>query len=493
MGKLAEWIEEEGRKFETSMELGEFERTSDDGSDRAGLPPSPLEPFEVTLDSILILPHLEVLDARIEALEERMPQTTLGETLEEKEYRKKKERGLMLIEEEIKKGQERKKEREKKRMKERVRKLKKELKELELMGDEEGVEEIKGEMRTIKETLERGELLNTDIDTGDDCSASDDNEDPNNNRYNGPCVIYLSPNEESRIGLESLRETLRSELFPMYDGFSPSSSVSPYPEHLPRKTNTQGSGGANPSASYRPLLPIARFPTVSSAVKIAKVLQKVWEPLTFNVTDIQFVSRNDDDLVFPDASTSTPRGTGFGISGKKDTDWDIPEVRHRSKHGTLSKDAAQRMAVTSGGEVEDISKRGIYGCDAMVMLWGEEPEEELMDEGASLSMLMGEDDDEEIEAEDGDNTSDTIFASKADGKINYDELFATAEREYQRMQSHEELSSASYIGSVPIFEGGDMDIEEWLDGEDDEEEDEGATVVIGRAQFFMGAMREFIG
>ena len=61
------------------------------------------------------------------------------------------------------------------------------------------------------------------------------------------------------------------------------------------------------------------------------------------------------------------------------------------------------------------------------------------------------------------------------------------------MQAHEELSSASYVGSVPIFGLEDLDIEEWLDDGDESFDDEGATVVIGRAQFFMGAMREFVG
>ncbi len=60
------------------------------------------------------------------------------------------------------------------------------------------------------------------------------------------------------------------------------------------------------------------------------------------------------------------------------------------------------------------------------------------------------------------------------------------------MRSHEELSSATYVGSVPIF-SNDLDAETWLDSDEGEMDGEGATVVVGRAQFFVGAMREFIG
>ena len=42
-----------------------------------------LSPFSVTLDSLQILPHLEVLEARIEALERQ--RRVLGESVEERE------------------------------------------------------------------------------------------------------------------------------------------------------------------------------------------------------------------------------------------------------------------------------------------------------------------------------------------------------------------------------------------------------------------------
>ena len=121
VGKLAEWIEEEGTKSILEMELrGSDEYSVEEhvnGAAAASTSTIPLlESFEVTLDSITILPHWEILDARIEALEERMPQRTLGESLAEKESRLRRAEGMRLIEEEEMKGLARKKERERKKM-----------------------------------------------------------------------------------------------------------------------------------------------------------------------------------------------------------------------------------------------------------------------------------------------------------------------------------------------------------------------------------------
>ena len=64
------------------------------------------------------------------------------------------------------------------------------------------------------------------------------------------------------------------------------------------------------------------------------------------------------------------------------------------------------------------------------------------------------------------------------------------------MQAHEELSTAaSFFDSY--HEDGDAvrrhtDMKAWLDDDNDAFDDEGTTVVIGRAQFFMGAMRDFV-
>ena len=527
VGELANWLDAQnddlyGTEFEGIFD-DEYEVLLDDGmlvrdtisSSSISVDESNnndiLSSFEITLDSIQILPHFEVLDARLEALESKQQipkQQMLDISNEEREYQKRKAEGKKLIDEQIAMGKRRKKERERKK------RLKQRLKMIE-NGEIDPYDTVNSSSGDVVE----------DTDTSD---TEDATTDTKKNSYNGPCVIYLSPNDESRIKLTTLRERLRSDLFPMYDPFSPSSSVSPYPEQLPRRR--PGRQGVKQQQStmdeekeiesqFKPLLPIARFATVSEAVKVAKILQQTWDPLTFNVTDLQFISRDDDSDSFIQQQHGSSSGIGFGSTesrgsvGEKqqqryesDID-DIPEVRHRRKHGTLSTSSAssshQRMALTTSGEVEDISKQGIYGCDAMVMLLGEEPEESIMDEEASLTMVLNDDvdDDEEEEVGIGNESSDELFrlddAEEQEetntGKINYNEIFTTAEREYQRMQAHEELSTASYVGDVPIFDESVTDIEAWLDEDDSDVDDDGATVVIGRAQFFMGAMREFIG
>ena len=472
VGKLAEWIEEEGTKSILELELKGSGNVMEEEEDVDTTQPSSsssssstlLESFEVTLDSITILPHWEILQARIEALDERMPQRTLGESLAEKETRRRRAEGVALIEEEERKGLERKQERERKKR---------------------------------QRLINKGQGTESDRQIEGDDTTNVDEAGKKGGSFNGPCVLYLSPNEESRIALEALRETLREELFPMYDAFSPSSSVSPYPEYLPRKVVSDTKAGASTSnaVKFKPLLPIARFASVDQAVKVAKVLQRTWDPLTFNVTDIQFVSRQDDNALQVNSYQSTS-GVGFGNGGKSQSeDWDIPEVRHRKKHGTLSSDATNRMALTSSGEVEDVSKQGIYGCDAMVMMWGEEPEEDLMEEEASLTMIMDDNDDELEKSGSGCNEDHTDELYYETGDINYDEIFATAEREYQRMETYEEFSSVFDLEPGAQIEESEEGggIEDWLDDGDGSLDDEGATVVIGRAQFFLGAMRDFIG
>ena len=476
--------------------LGDAVTSGTDGGEEELFSLAPLlKPFEVTLDSILILPHWEVLDARVETLEERMPQVTVGESDEQLALRRKREEGVKLIEREVRKGKERKLEREKKRA------ARKRLAG-GMIGEDGSVDNDENHA-DARSNLEDS----SDITDNDEDDESDDLEEveKKKNGYNGPCVIYLSPSDESRITLEYLRETLCEELFPMYDAFSPSSSVTPYPEQLPRKAKISNSASSIPSQEikFRPLLPIGRFPTVDGAIKTAKVLQEVWEPLTFNVTDIQFISRNDDDSASHNSGHDTA-GVGFGSSAenKNPSHWDIPEVRYRRKHGTLSssRDTTQRLALTSAGEVEDVSNKGVYGCDAMVMLLGEEPEEDVMNEESSLAMLIMDDED----GYDGNDyvQEDDEFDDTTSSRINYDEIFTTAEREYQRMQAHEESPPSSYGENGDNGEDGEEEIrfmgsegkgiEEWLD-DDELLDDEGATVVVGRSQFFMGAMRDYVG
>jgi hypothetical protein len=570
-GRLASWIdrvceEEEKEKVEKEKEdRGSWDQASEtqvddaddhDGGDKYANRSSSLylRPFEMTLDSILILPHWEILDARIEALEDgssssssgggagdsngigRHPRGRRGQEQErrrrqhhhqqhhhqqqqqqeeeldddnndyyqggtddenadaatggsqEMEYRRRKAEGTRLIEEEERKGIARKKERERKR---RMRLLGKE-------GDGNDIDDIDNS------TAHNEHSSATSL-----TSARGDDDEDNGNKpksassYNGPCIVYLSPDDASRQRLESLRERIRLELFSNYDAFSPGSSVSPYPECLPRprSSGSSGSGGSGNGrnggngvmSQFRPLLPIGRFATVEDAVAVAKFLQNTWDPLTFNVTDVQFISRradNDYDYYDPSNDGATPIATsnarqksGLIHSDSFSEGAGFGRTSSMTPFSATTTSSVNRMAISTSGEVEDVSRQGIYGCDAMVMLWGEEPEEELMDNEASLAMMMNDDDDENVR------------------EIDYNKIFATAEREYRRMHFHETLSRNNPSTTIDYLDdsrGDESDeftseIEAWLDDDDESLEDEGATVVIGRAQFFMGANREFVG
>ena len=466
-GELAEWIEEEGTIFEMEMELsGYSSRESDDTEGiTSGSLSTILQPFDVTMDSILILPHYEILESRIDSLDQRSQQETLGPSAQEVEEMRRIEEGKVLVEEQERMGAERKKDRDRKRALKQQRKR-------ELENGKAPANKVGNNAKQRKKDPENGKLPANSAE--DDSNQSN----PKKNDYDGPCVIYLSPDEESRIKLEALREELRDNLFPSFDAFSVSASVTPEPQSLPRKRSAQ---------KFRPLLPLGRFQSVQEAMNVAKVLQRTWEPLSFAVTDIQFVSKEDERAA---GELSSSSGIGFGNVENVD---DIPEVMHRRKHGTLqsTEDYTKRMALTTAGEEDDISQKGMYGCDAMVMMWGEEPVEEFMDEEATLSMMVGDAaEDDDLNLEDWIEDDETPIY----GKIDYGEVFATAEREYQRMKAHEDLSAESFVGGVPTSDSGEAGgIEAWLDEEELNEEDEGATIVVGRAQFFFGAMRDFVG
>jgi hypothetical protein len=120
---------------------------------------------------------------------------------------------------------------------------------------------------------------------------------PLDGSYNGPCVVCLEPDAISGNKLQALRHLLQHTLANgtlWRDGYSPTGSftataVAPGP---PRP--------ADPSA-YRPVVPIAAFPTVTSAIAVARQLRQLWEPLTFNVTDLHVLSQ------CPLGSTATAR------------------------------------------------------------------------------------------------------------------------------------------------------------------------------------------
>jgi hypothetical protein len=171
--------------------------------------------------------------------------------------------------------------------------------------------------------------------------------------FNGPCVVCLEPDEESREKLANLRELLRRELFASYGKFSPSSSVSDT-DRLPRAVLEAE------EISYRPLVPVGAFPTVSSAIEMARKLRGLWDPLSFNVTDLHVISQGSTDIIQESADQQ------LGLTGLKKTSW-------------MSQDEEQHLIEAQ------------YGCDAMIQLVGEELEmdNEWNEELANMVMKNG--------------------------------------------------------------------------------------------------------
>jgi len=182
---------------------------------------------------------------------------------------------------------------------------------------------------------------------------------------------------------------------------------------------------------FRPLITLGRFQNVLEAKKALHRLKSFWKPLAFNVTDLHFVSQ---------AESSDNHGHSDGLS-------------YRSMESNIRHTSRQQ-----------------FECDSLVSLIGEEPVSNNLedDEEDMLFKLM---------SRVGDTEKGTV--------INLDELFhATAER--AKLEAREMM--------MEEYENNES-LEQLLEILPEEEEDwnAGGTIVIGRTQFFLGQMREYVG
>lgn len=298
-------------------------------------------------------------------------------------------------------------------------------------------------------------------------------------KFNGPCVVCLEPNDESKVKLEKLREVLRTELFASYDLFSVSGSVSAPDRPLPRMAEEKlKRGGAG--STFRPIITIGSFPTVLKAVEMSRKLQNLWEPLSFNVTDLHLISKHDD--------TAHHKKTRKEREEEEDEHSDIPEFLLRKRlHGDPN---SGRGGITSGSMTADrnresaLSTRGQFGCDAMVFLVGEEPVEEMdEDDEMLLDLLM----------------------DKKGVKGGMQRMLDSYEELSKKLREEEDGEEDLGVGFNDVagdeqewhfnFNGEKEEEDLVLNGflKEDDEWDEGATIVIGRTQYFMGEMRQYVG
>ena len=296
-------------------------------------------------------------------------------------------------------------------------------------------------------------------------------------QFNGPCVVCLEPNEDSQRQLHALRQALHTHLFHEYDGFSVSSSVSPHSTFLPRhvlnkyllENQTDSTASTTTSASFRPTLILGAFSSAHKAVLFAKKLQRLWEPLTFHVSDLHVISR----------TTTLESSSSPSVSQE-----------YHSQEEIMDKDHDIFMA------------QGEYGCDAMVMLVGEEWQ---------LSTTEGNDTLNEPHVQNRFFNSWQSYSNKNDIQTPLDDQLQREEEEEEEEEEEKEEEGDTLVMDFTndSFDKNDRDllddtdnrdthryyeqeyVQEWLN--DDDDWDDGATIIVGRTQFFMGDMRKYIG
>ena len=400
--------------------------------------------FDITLDQILILPHFELLEemedraALLPTQHEHRRSISADASSHRRSYRTytEEDRELgdidevqQLIRKEELKGM--------KKLQQRLEKAKKQGQTIET--------EMPQRIRAQQSSLSPREVMRQQKERM--------------LQFNGPCVVCLEPNEDSQVRLHAIRRELLTHIFSDYDGFSVSSSVSPKSVSLPRHvvnkhlTHKRQSKDMNDTAlytpaSFRPSLVLGSFSSVNKAIQFAKKLQRLWEPLTFHVSDLHVISR------------TTPSDSSSSSSSSS-----IDNISHDS---VLEKD---NDIFTALGE---------YGCDAMIMLNGEEWQ------------LMGNNTGTNSGYYDSwKSYSKNLINNESSGDDRWEEEDTLLmdftndpwDRDRDSVDDREIRDSNRYYEQEYV--------QEWLN--DDEDLDDGATIIVGRTQFFMGEMRKYVG
>ena len=309
-----------------------------------------IEPFEITLSQWSIVPHAEAMEADWEAMQGLANDETDLKDMQEDDYLTDEERQVQaLIAREEKRGREKLRERQR-----RGQLLSK--KPRPVVEDKEV-----SKFRLLQKQKQMYE------------------------EFNGPAVICLEPDLDGQAKLQALREVFLECMTPeeaeRFGKYSPTSPVSTNCHRLPLAVQ-------NAEVAYRPLVPIAAFPTVSSAIEMARTLRSLWDPLTFEVTDLHLMS---DGSSFS-GSTSTAKAES--VLGGDDSD--------NREYNVFHKAADEERQLTESGQ---------YGCDALIMLAGHEMDiDQEIDEDMALALYeQGISGGELV-----DNNGDENYAADAD-------------------------------------------------------------------------------
>lgn len=270
--------------------------------------------------------------------------------------------------------------------------------------------------------------------------------------FNGPAMIALEPDERSVRKLKKLRELLRHELHGDVDPTVSSVWESPDPD--------QGEETfMDDSTAFRPLIPMGAFPTIDSALSMARKLKGLWNPLTYSVTDLHFISQ-------------PPRR----VEGLKAAE--TKAYQYNPENPVLGNISPKQGNVKAEAEAA-------FGCDALVMFMGEELEQDEEANDLMAQMVCKEGAPGGFEGRGSETlqyeeeNAEPVAALAEDGST------GDAKDHKQQFEEFERKLNAA--------EGDWEDLLDWLDGEEEEDDETeiGTTVVIGRTHLFSGEARMY--
>lgn len=176
--------------------------------------------------------------------------------------------------------------------------------------------------------------------------------------FGGECVLCLEPDEESKHKLQELREAIREGLD--HDPYSSPSSIYSW-DYVSDEIDT---------GVYRPLIPISKFDTFPAAMDVARRLKGVWgDPLTLHIRDLHLISCYDNNEgEYNDREHLYQNGmypNTIFLGGNT-----LDENNHHAV--ALSTQVGGILQNKNYHHVSLESKDESWGCNAKIMLMGEE-------------------------------------------------------------------------------------------------------------------------
>jgi len=211
-----------------------------------------IEPFEITLDTWTIVPHLEILEREFKANEESTPMEDGIEIFDWGEKQRDAE-VQELIRQEEEKGFQKMLAREKRRAEKEV-----------AASPNQVAPAMKNKEKKAPEQVAQEQLQQYE-------------------EFGGPCILCLEPNEETKQKIADLRDEIAQMI-----GHSKYSS----PSSIYSWVHTSSAF----DMGFRPLVPISKFDALKPAFDCAKKLKGLWgDSLTWTVRDFHVLSCVDED------------------------------------------------------------------------------------------------------------------------------------------------------------------------------------------------------